>query len=139
MIDEMVRFLSEQFGPEWTQDEEANLRFSVEAEFLIRAVDGVHLVGEPRIEGDRITVSIWVDQPIPDLMTADRLAYDIFGRLSEQIFVVERSFDAHSIKYRFVTGTAARGHVGTLEMVGPNAADFAQRQQHRYGGVQFHA
>jgi hypothetical protein len=139
MFDDMLSFLIERYGESWAADDEANLRFSVEAEFLIRAIEGVHLVGEPAIEDDRLTISVWIDQPIPDLMTADQLAYAIFGRLSEQLFIVERTISTRSIVYRFVTGSPTRGDIGALEMVGPHAADFAERHEARYGAIRYQA
>ncbi len=53
-------------------------------------LEGVHLIGDADVEDGKITLNVWVDEPIYDLMGADQLAYDIFGRLSEEIFYAER-------------------------------------------------
>lgn len=140
MVDEIIEVFREQFGETWGRDEEANLRFSVDAERVLQDMDGVHLIGEPEVHDDEITLTVWVDQPINDLMRADRLAYDIFGRISDDLFYTERHFGTKSIRYPFVTGSNRHGHVGALVLAGPHAADFADRHQLRStGGVRFQA
>jgi hypothetical protein len=140
MVDEVLETFREQFGEEWGRDEEANLRFSVDAERVLQEMDGIHLIGEPEVDDGAITLTVWVDQPITDLMRADRLAYDIFGRISDDLFYAERQFDTKSIRYPFVTGSRRHGHSGTLVLAGPHAADFADRHQLRStGGVRFQA
>jgi hypothetical protein len=140
MVEEVLETFREQFGEEWGRDEEANLRFSVDAERVLQEMDGVHLIGEPEVDDGAITLTVWVDQPITDLMRADRLAYDIFGRISDDLFYAERRFDTKSIRYPFVTGSRRHGHAGTLVLAGPHAADFADRHQLRStGGVRFQA
>lgn len=140
MIEDVIELLHQQYGDEWTGDEEANLRFSIEVEQVLRGIDGAHLIGDPEFESGRITLNIWVDFPIEDLMGADQLAYDIFGRISEEIFYVERQFDTKSVRYPFVTGSHRHGHAGSLVLSGPHAADFADRHQLRMtGGVRFQA
>src|SRR5262245_12905331 len=105
MIERIIEALRAQYGDEWTRDEEANLRFSVEVEQVLRGVDGAHLIGDPEVANDNITLNVWVDFPIEDLMGADQIAYDIFGRISEEMFFAERQFDSRSIRYPFVTGS----------------------------------
>ena len=140
MVDEVLETFRQQFGETWGRDEEANLRFSVDAERVLQEMDGVHLIGEPEVDDGAITLTVWVDQPITDLMRADRLAYDIFGRISDDLFYAERRFDTKSIRYPFVTGSRRYGHSGTLVLAGPHAADFADRHQLRStGGVRFQA
>jgi hypothetical protein len=140
MIDNVIELLCTQFGDEWMGDEEANLRFSIEVEQILRAVDGAHLIGEPEFDDGKITLNVWVDFPIEDLMGADQLAYDIFGRISEEIFFAERRFDSKTVRYPFVTGSSRHGHVGSLVLSGPHAADFADRHHLRVsGGTRFHA
>jgi hypothetical protein len=140
MVDDIVTLLRQQFGEEWTANEEANLRFSLEVEQVLRAVDGAHLIGDPEFADGQITLNIWVDFPIDDLMGADQLAFDIFGRISEEIFFSERQFDTKTIRYPFVTGSIRHGHAGSLVLAGPHAADFADRHQLRAnGGVRFQA
>jgi hypothetical protein len=140
MVDDIIEVFREQFGEGWGRDEEANLRFSVDAERVLQDMDGVHLIGEPELDDGQITLTVWVDHPIYDLMRADRLAYDIFGRISDDLFYTERRFDSKAIRYPFVTGSSRYGHVGALVLAGPHAADFADRHQLRStGGVRFQA
>jgi hypothetical protein len=140
LVDDVVTLLRQRYGERWGLDDEANLRFSVDAELLLRDVDGAHLIGDPEVEEGRVTLTVWVDFPLEDLMTADQLAYDIFSRLSEEIFYAERRFDARSIRYPFITGSSRHGHIGALVLAGPHAADFADRHHARTGrGVRFHA
>jgi hypothetical protein len=139
-MDDVVKALMDRFGEDWAEDEEANLRFSLNVEHVLAAMEGVHLVGDPEMDEGKITVNVWVDQPIRDLMGADQLAYDIFGRISEELFFSERQFASASLRYRFVTGSQRHGHVGTLVLTGPHASDFADRHQLRLrGDVRFHA
>lgn len=140
MFDDVIHALRARYGEDWASDEEANLRFSVEAEHLIRDVRGAHLIGDPELAEGSVTLRVWVDHPIRDLMTADQLAYDIFARLSDEIFYTERQLESKGVRYPFVTGTPSHGHVGTLVLAGPHAADFADRHQTRIsGGLRFQA
>ncbi|MDQ2682947.1 MAG: hypothetical protein M3Y37_05425 [Chloroflexota bacterium] len=140
MVDDIIKMLVERYGEAWTSDEEANLRFSLEAEHVLGSLEGVHLIGDADVENGRITLNVWVDEPIYDLLGADLLAYDIFGRLSEEIFFTERRFDEKGIRYPFVTGSLRHGHVGQLLLQGPHATEFADRHQLRVrGDVRFHA
>ncbi len=140
MVDDIIEVFRQRFGEGWGRDEEANLRFSVDAERVLQELDGVHLIGEPEVQDGEITLTVWVDHPIRDLMRADRLAYEIFGRISDDLFYAERRFDSRSIRYPFVTGSNRHGHVGALVLAGPHAADFADRHQLRStGGVRFQA
>lgn len=140
MLDHVVVLLRQQFGEDWTTNEEANLRFSIEVEQVMRGVDGAYLIGDPEYADGSITLTVWVDFPIDDLMSADQLAFDIFGRISEEIFFTERQFDTKTIRYPFVTGTRRHGHAGSLVLAGPHAADFADRHLLRStGGVDFQA
>lgn len=140
MFESIVAALRQRFGDEWTRDDEANLRFSIEVEQVLRGIDGAHLIGDPEVTNGSVTLTVWVDFPIDDLMSADQLAYEIFGRISEELFFTERQFDTKSIRYPFVTGSARHGHAGTLVLAGPHAADFADRHQIRStGGTHFQA
>lgn len=125
MLDDVVRLLCERYGKAWTADDDANIRFSIEAEFLLRGIEGAHLMGEPSLDDGMTTLTVWVDYPLPDLMITDELAFEILGRLSEDLFFCERQIDTRSIRYRFVTGTARHGHIGTLVLAGPHASAFA--------------
>jgi len=83
---------------------------------------------------------LWVDLPIRGLMTADQIAYDVFARVSEELFYAERRFETKGVRYRFVTGSPNHGHVGAIVLAGPHAADFAERHRTRLGGgVRFQA
>jgi hypothetical protein len=140
MVDDVIKLMVDRYGEAWTKDSEANLRFSLEAEHVLGSLEGVHLIGDADLDGDEIKLNVWVDEPISDLLGADQLAYDIFGRLSEEIFYAERRFDNKGIRYPFVTGSLRHGHVGELLLQGPHAAEFADRHQLRVrGDVRFHA
>lgn len=139
-VERLIDVLCKQWGEEWLVDEDANLRFSVEVEQLLGEMDGAHLIGSPEFTDGRFTLTMWVEDQIEDLMAADQLAYDIFGRISEEIFAVERRFDTKAIRYPFVTGSARHGHAGTLVLAGPHASDFADRHRLRIaGGARFQA
>jgi len=140
MVDDVIDALRKRYGDAWARDEEANLRFSVDAEHLLRDVPGAHLIGDPEMDDGAVTLHIWVDYPLPDLMSADRLAYEIFARLSEEVFYAERRFEAKGVRYPFVTGSSHHGHVGTLVLSGPHAAEFADRYHQRLtGGLRYQA
>jgi hypothetical protein len=140
MVDRVIEVFRQEYGDGWGRDEEASLRFSLDAERVLQEIEGVHLIGEPEVQDGQITLTVWVDEPISDLMRADRLAYDIFGRISDDLFYTERRFETRSIRYPFVTGSSRQGFVGALVLAGPHAADFADRHQLRStGGVRFHA
>lgn len=140
MVDEILQILRTRYGEDWANDDEANLRFRADAEYQIREVDGVHLIGTPEVAKGEVTLRVWVDRPVDDLMTADCLAFAIFGRLSEDLFFSERRFEENEVRYPFVTGSAHHGHVGALVLSGPHAAAFASRYQVRSAGVlRFHA
>ncbi|MBA2520393.1 MAG: hypothetical protein H0V24_12060, partial [Chloroflexia bacterium] len=86
MVEDVVKTFRERYGETWTSDEDANLRFSIDVEHLMHDINGAHLIGDPELDGGAVTLRFWVDHPLPDLMSADLLAYEIFGRLSEEIF-----------------------------------------------------
>jgi hypothetical protein len=139
-MDDILETLQQRYGNTWLHDDEANLRFAVDAEHLLRDVAGAHLIGDPELADDRVTLRVWVDFPLRDLMGADRLAYEIFGRLSEEIFYAERRFESGVLCYPFVTGSPRHGHMGSLVLSGPHAADFVERfQQRLLGGLRYHA
>jgi hypothetical protein len=140
VLDDVLEALHRRFGEGWATDDEANLRFSVDAEHLLRDIEGAHLIGDPEIDDGKVTVRVWVDFPLHDLMSADQLAYEIFGRLSEEVFYAERRFETGGLRYPFVTGSPRHGHVGSLVLAGPHAADFVGRFQHRLlGGLRHQA
>ena len=134
MRDNVVRTLRERFGEEWGRDDEATLRFSVDAEHLLEAIEGAHLIGDAELNDGEVCLRVWVDFPIRDLMSADQLAYDIFARLSEDLFFAERRFEKNGVCYPFVTGSARGGYVGSLLLSGPYAANFADQFQQKLTG-----
>ncbi len=140
MLNDVVEALRRRYGDNWGRDDEANLRFCVDCEHVLRDVDGAHLIGQPEIGDEEVTLLVWVDFPLPDLMSADQLAFDIFGRLSEEVFYSERRFETDGVRYPFVTGSSRHGHVGSLVLAGPHAAAFAERFHQRLsGGLRYQA
>ena len=139
-VDDVIAALRRTYGEEWGRDEEANLRFSADAEHLLRDVDGAHLIGDPELDEGGVTLRLWVDFPIRDLMSADQLAYEVFARISDDVFYTERHFEAKAVRYPFVTGSVHHGHIGALVLAGPHAAEFADRHQTRLsGGLRYQA
>ena len=140
MVDDVIEALRKRYGEGWGRDDDANVRFSVDAELLLRGVTGAHLIGDPELDEGQVTLRVWVDFPLRDLMSADQLAYDIFGRLSEEMFYAERRFEGGELRYPFVSGSARRGHIGTLVLSGPHATAFADRFRQRLaGGLRYQA
>jgi hypothetical protein len=122
------------------EDTDATIRFAIEAEQLVSDLDDVHLIGEPEVEEQQVNLQFWVDRPIADLMTADQVAFSIFARISVEVIYVERRFVEGGIVYPFVTGTARHGHVGTVVLAGPHAAEFSERfRQRLIGGLRYQA
>ncbi len=140
MVDDIVEALQERYGQNWAEDTDSNIRFAIEAERLVADLDDVHLIGEPEIEEHQLTLQFWVDRTIPDLMTADEVAFAIFARISIEIFYTERRFVEGAIVYPFVTGTSRHWHVGSIVLTGPHAAEFSERfRQRLVGGPRYHA
>lgn len=140
MLDDIVETLCVRYGKGWAEDTDANIRFAIEAERLLTGLPDVHLIGAPELEDHHITLQFWVDRSIPDLMTADQVAFNIFARISIELFYAERRFAEGTVVYPFVTGTSRHGHVGSVVLAGPHAAEFAERFRHRLvGGPRFHA
>ena len=140
MVDDIVAVFRARYGEQWIEDTDANIRFALEAERLVSDLTDVHLIGEPEIEDHNVTLQFWVDRPVSDLMTADKVGYGIFARISIEIFYAERRFVEGGIVYPFVTGTSRHGHVGSVVLAGPHAAEFSERfRQRLVGGPRFHA
>lgn len=134
MRDHVVRTFRERYGEQWGRDPDLILRFSLDAEHLLEMVEGAHLIGDVETGNGEVCLRVWVDHPLRDLMSADQLAYDIFARLSEDLFFAERRFDKRSVSYPFVTGTPRGGYIGSLVLSGPHAADFADQFQRTLTG-----
>ena len=140
MLDDILATLRGRYGAEWTEDVDANIRFAIEAERLVDDLDKVHLIGEPEIEDHHVTLQFWVDRPIEDLLSADQVAFDIFARISIEIFYSERRFVEGALVYPFVTGSSRHGHVGSVILAGPHASEFSERFRQRLaGGHRYHA
>jgi hypothetical protein len=138
--DGVVAAMQDAYGEEWTGDREALLRFSLEVMAVLQDLEHAHLIGEPELDDAGILLRIWIDRPVPDLVTADTHAYAVFGRISEQIFFTERQFEEGALRYPFVTGTPRRGIVGALVLAGPHIAEFSERFRARLaGGARYHA
>src|ERR687897_3919853 len=99
MVDDIVEALSARFGQGWAENTDANIRFAIEAERLLAALDDAHMIGEPELDEHHITIQFWVDRPISDLMTADRIAFDIFAQISSEAFHSRRQFVEGAIVY----------------------------------------
>jgi hypothetical protein len=140
MVDDIVAALSDRYGDGWTEDIDANIRFAIEAEHLVAGLEDAHLIGKPELDGHHLTLQFWVDRQLGDLMSADQLAFDIFARISVEIFYAERHFVDGAIVYPFVTGTSRHGHSGSVVLTGPHAAEFSERFRQRLrGSPRFHA
>jgi hypothetical protein len=140
MVDDIVAALCTRYGAEWIEDTDANIRFAIEAQRLVTDLTDAHLIGEPELEEHHLTMQFWVDRPINDLMTADQLAFEIFARISIEMFYSERRFVEGAIVYTFVTGSPRHGHSGSVVLAGPHAAEFSERFRRRLvGGPRYHA
>lgn len=140
MLNDIVEALRTRYGKDWVEDTDANIRFAIEAERLVAGLEDAHLIGEPELDDHHVTLQFWVDRPISDLMTADRVAFEIFARISIEIFYSERRFIEGAIVYTFVTGTSRHGHSGSVVLAGPHAAEFSERfRQRLVGGPRYHA
>ncbi len=128
------------YGAEWFSDDDANARFVAESQLAFEDVEGAHMIGEPDSDDGEIEFNIWVDEPIEDILAIDQLAFDLFSRISEEIFFTERVIKQRTVDYPFVTGSSRHGHMGSLVLSGPHASDFAQRHHMKTtGGTHFHA
>lgn len=125
-VDRALASLREELGLGWGADEEENQRFCAECSALLTELEGAHLMGEPEIDGGRVLIRIWLDEPLSTLLEIDDLAFEAFARISAELFFVERTVLEKEVVYRFVTGSAESGSVGDLAFVGPHAADFAE-------------
>ena len=76
MVDDIVETLCVRYGNGWAEDTDANIRFAIEAERLLADLPDVHLIGAPELDDHHIILQFWVDRAIPDLMTADQVAFD---------------------------------------------------------------
>lgn len=140
IVEAVIKTLLAEYGENWLSDEDANDQFLAESMVVLTDVEGAHLIGDPAMVDGRVRITVWVDEPIIDILAADQLAFDLFSRISEELFYTERVIHQKTVDYRFVTGSSRHGHAGAIVLAGPHAADFAQRFQVRTtGGTHFHA
>lgn len=125
-VDQVLASLRRALGDDWGADNDENQRFCAECSAILEGLEGAHLVAAPDVENGRVVIRIWLDVPMTTLMEVDDLAYEAFGRISRDLFFVERLVQEKAVVYRFVTGTADSGTAGDLTLVGPHAADFAE-------------
>ncbi len=130
----IVETVTSRYGESWTGNELAKRQFSAGVTYAMHAVDGVHLIGEPEEEPTGMEFNVWIDFPVVDLIDADELAFEIFARFSQELFICARAFEERSIRYRFLTGSPQHGHVGSLVFTGPYAQEFVHLQRARIGG-----
>jgi hypothetical protein len=139
-VETVIAALVQAYGSDWLKHDEANERFVAESQIVLSEVEGAHVIGDPSLDEDRVTINIWVDEPLEDILSADQLAFDLFSRISEELFFTERIIQQRTVDYPFVTGSQRHGHAGALVLSGPHAADFAQRFQVRTtGGTRYQA
>ena len=139
-MDGLVSAMTARYGENWLRDDDANERFAAESKVMLEGVDGAHLIGDPELEDDEVRMTVWVDMEVEDLLVADQIAYDIFSRISEELFYTERVVRDRQLEYPFVTGSSRHGHKGVLVLAGPHAEAFARRHQVRTTGApRFHA
>ena len=136
----IVEAVLKRFGENWTRNDQAKRHFAAGVSYAMQAVDGVHLIGEPEEEHGAVVFTVWVDFPVVDLLDADELAFEIFARFSQELFVCSRTFEERSIRYRFLTGSGQHGHVGSLRFTGPYAQEFVHLHRARIErGLSFQA
>jgi hypothetical protein len=139
-INSMVEAMTARYGEDWLRDTDANERFAAESKVMLEDLEDVHLIGDPELEDDMVQLTVWVDGQIADLYDADQIAYEVFARISEEMFFTERVVRTRELEYPFVTGSSRHGHRGVLTLAGPHAAEFAQRHHLRtVGSAHFHA
>ncbi len=127
----VVETVRKRFGEGWTANEMAKRQFNAGVTYAMQAVDGVHLMGEPEEDHDTLVFNVWVDFPVVDLLDADELAFEIFARFSQELFICSRSFEERSIRYQFLTGSGQHGHVGSMRLTGPYAQEFVHLHRTR--------
>jgi hypothetical protein len=121
---EMLDLLLERFGKDWIRNALANKAFAKGTSSILQDAEGLHLIGEPDVEHFSHDFNIWLDFPIEDLMVADDVAFSIFARLAEDIFISTRILEDHGVRYRFVTGNLIDGHLGSIHLTGTHAVEF---------------
>lgn len=121
---EVVDLLLKRFGEDWIRNTGANKAFSIGAVSILSDAEGLHLIGEPEVEHFSHDFNLWLDFPIDDLMVADDVAFSIFARFAEDIFLSTRILEDHGVRYRFITGNVLDGHLGSIHLTGTHAVEF---------------
>lgn len=124
VFDDVVKTLLKQFGDDWIKNKAANRSFMVGTMSLLRDAEGIHLIGEPEVEHFSHDFNVWIDFQVDDLMVADEVAYSIFARFAEDIFVSTRVLEDRGVRYRFLTGNVLDGHLGSIHLTGTHAVEF---------------
>jgi len=139
-FDDLVTVLLDRFGEGWIADAKANMAFATGAAALLRETDGIHLIGEPERDRHALHFNVWVDFPVEDLIVADDVAFGVFGRFAEDIFLSARVLEDSGLRYRFLTGTGRDGHLGSIHLTGPHAAEFVTMHRLRMArGMRYNA
>ena len=121
---EIVDLLLKRFGEDWIKNTSANAAFTLGTVSVLSDAEGLHLIGEPEVEHYSHDFNIWLDFPIDDLLVADEVAFSIFSRFSEDIFVSTRILEDRGVRYRFLTGNVVDGHLGSIHLTGTHAVEF---------------
>jgi hypothetical protein len=121
---DIVDLLLKQFGDDWIRNTNANKAFAIGTMAVLNDAEGLHLIGEPEVEHFSHDFNLWLDFPIEDLLVADEVAFSIFARFAEDIFVSTRILEDRGVRYRFLTGNLVDGHLGSIHLTGTHAVDF---------------
>ena len=121
---EIVELMLGRFGDDWIKDSTANKAFTLGTVSMLRDAEGLHLIGEPEVEHFSHDFNVWLAFPVDDLMVADDVAYSIFARFAEEIFVSTRILEDRGVRYRFLTGNGRDGHLGSIHLTGTHAVEF---------------
>lgn len=139
-FDDVVDFLLKRFGDAWISDVRANQAFARGTAAILREAEGLHLIGEPERDDHTLHFNVWIDFPVEDVIVADDVAFSLFARLAEDIFLSARVFEDRGLRYRFLTGTELGGHLGSIHLTGPHAAEFVTMHRLRMiEGSQYNA
>jgi hypothetical protein len=121
---DVVDLLLKRFGEDWIKNTTANKAFAIGTAAVLSDAEGLHLIGEPEVEHFSHNFNLWLDFPIEDLFVADEVAYSIFARFADEIFISTRILEDRGVRYRFLTGNLVDGHLGSIHLTGTHAADF---------------
>lgn len=140
VFQELVDLLIKRFGEDWIRNSSANRAFASGTAAVLQDAEGLHLIGEPEVEHFSHDFNVWLDFPIDDLLVADDVAYSIFARFAEDIFLSTRILEDHGVRYRFVTGNVLDGHLGSIHLTGTHAVDFVNMHRLKMvKGLQYNA